>query len=234
MPSSLAVNGLSTLESKQLLLKYGPNTLTTSSNRTFVDIFISQINNWLMGLLVAASIVAYFLGEKIDTLVILAIVLLSVMLGFFQEYHAEKTAQKLKKLITHTARVLRNGAWEEIDSTEIVPGDVVALRIGDRVSADINLIETHELTIDESILTGESVPAEKDTKVHKQAYEGTYVSSGTGMGIVYATGKNTQIGKTVISLSTKEPQTDFQKQIRHFSSFCLDYLQPARTESLYK
>lgn len=223
-------DGLTSAEADERLKKFGLNQLGEKEERSNFRIFISQLQNWLMLVLLMATFSAFILGEKLDALVILGIILLSALFGFFQEYRAEKTLAKLKRLVTHKARVLRDGNWAEIESKNLVAGDVVQLRLGDRVPADLRLFEVDNLSLDEAILTGESAPAVKHTQPiikdrvlpqdqKNMAFASTYVASGVGKGLVTAIASNTYLGKTAKILETKEPQTDFQKQIRHFGSF---------------
>lgn len=182
--------------------------------------------------LIAAALIAISLGEEIDAIVILAIVLLNAILGFFQEYRAEKTIRALKKYVTFKTKVLRNGSIVEVDTKEIVPGDIVYLNIGDIIPADIRLLAIEQLTTDESSLTGESIPVTKSTvaadpkaslpqDLPNLAFMGTTIASGLGHGIVIATGKNTFFGKTAAYLKQKTPQADFEKNIRKFGDFLL-------------
>lgn len=211
---------MSSNEAETRLKKYGENVLVERQKRTAIKIVLSQFENWLMVLLIVASMVDFYLGERIDSIVILGIVLLSVFFGFFQEYRAEKILEKLKKYITHKARVRRDGKWVEIEGRWLVPDDVVALRVGDRVPADIQLFEVDNLSIDESVLTGESEAIQKQLKTEKNiAYEGTYVISGIGKGVVMLTGEKTKFGKTAALVDAKPSETDFQKQMKNFSVF---------------
>ncbi|MBI4130831.1 magnesium-translocating P-type ATPase [Candidatus Roizmanbacteria bacterium] len=222
-------DGLTNKEAEARKNTYGPNTLTFQSRRTPFAILASQFENWLMIVLIAAAIVSFVLGGRVDGLVILAIVCMSVTLGFFQEYKAEKTLEKLKRFITHTAKVKRDGIWQEVDSNELVVGDIVELRIGDRVPADIRLIETDDVSINESIVTGESEPVVKKQGIiaasktlpqdqTNMAFSSTYVASGVAIGVVTATAGDTVVGKTSSLLQQEAPQTDFQKQMKQFSS----------------
>lgn len=212
--------GLSTTEAKRRLKENGENVIGEKQKRTGLAILKSQFENWLMVLLLVASVVDYNLGEKVDALVIFGIVLISVLFGFFQEYRAEKILEKLKEIITHKARVLRDEKWIVVESRLLVPGDVVTLRVGDRVPADIQLFEVDNLSIDESILTGESEAIQKHLKPENNtAFEGTYVTSGIGKGLVLFTGEKTKFGQTAKLISATAPETDFQKQMRSFSGF---------------
>ncbi|MBU7031544.1 MAG: magnesium-translocating P-type ATPase [Theionarchaea archaeon] len=223
--------GLSTGEAQKRLHQYGLNKIAEKEKRHTLEIFISQFKNALIVILIAAAIISYFLGEKIDTVVLFSIIILTSMLGFYQEYRAEKALLELKRYITFESKVLRDGEIIFIDSENIVPGDVVDLTIGDIVPADMRLFSTSDLTINESSLTGESLPVLKtldcidihDTlpqNLGNMAFMGTTVASGSGHGIVTATAEKTVFGKTA-SVLMKTPESDFQKNIRNFSNFLL-------------
>lgn len=223
--------GLSNGEAAKRLHEYGTNEIAKKEKRHGFEIFISQFRNPLVLLLIVSAIIAYLLGEKIDSLVIIAIVLLNSLLGFFQEYKAERTLRILRKYVTLKSKVIRHGEKIEIDAKEIVPGDIVYLNIGDVIPADIRLIKVDELSTDEASLTGESLPVAKITEVvtaksaipqylQNMAFMGTAVASGYGYGVVIATGSETFFGKTAAYLK-QEPETDFQKNIRIFSNFLL-------------
>ncbi len=227
---STTENGLSASEAKTRKEKFGPNRIQDKKRRTPFVIFISQFKNWLSLILLAAVIISFWLKEKIDPWVILGIIIMSAFLGFFQEYKAERTLEKLKKLITHKARVRRDNKWLETESENLVSGDVVQLRIGDRVPADLRIIFCDNLSVDESILTGESVAVLKSAKSLKgvkltimeqknMLFTGTYITSGIGTGVVVATGKNTVMGKTSLIMQQKIQPSGFQKQIKNFSTF---------------
>ncbi|KKQ75614.1 MAG: Cation transport ATPase, partial [Candidatus Woesebacteria bacterium GW2011_GWB1_38_5] len=158
-------NGLSSDEVKARLKIYGENTISKGNKNNALNILLSQFKNWLTLILIFAAIVSFARGEHIDSVVILSLVILSSFFGFVQEYKAEKTLLKLKKLIKHKASVYRDGRIVQVDSAQIVPGDIVELVIGDIVPADIRLIGSEELLLNESVLTGESMPVEKDHEV---------------------------------------------------------------------
>jgi len=224
--------GLSSVEADKRLIEQGPNSVVEKEHRHGLHILIAQFKNPLVLVLIAAAIISFFLKERLDGIVIVSIVLLNAGLGFFMEYRAEKTLRELKKYVTIKAKVLRDGEIVELDARNIVPGDIVHLNIGDIIPADIRLINVEEMSTDESSLTGESMPVIKDvTTVSEKhslpqyltnvAFTGTSVASGTGYGVVIATGKNTFFGKTAMSIKRPAPEADFQKGIRKFGNFLL-------------
>lgn len=223
-------DGLDSTNAESRLSIYGLNIIGNQKPKSALTILSYQFKNWLILMLFGASIVSFFLGEKFDGIVIISLVLISAIFGFIQEYKAEKVISGLKKFITNKARVLRDGKWQEIDSQKIVVGDIIEIRIGDKIAADIRLTSVDNLLIDESTLTGESLPVPKDSKtideissnpsrLNNMGFMGTLVSEGRGEGIVVATGDATYFGKSAKTLETPEPETDFQKQIKNFSFF---------------
>jgi Ca2+-transporting ATPase len=214
--------GLTFEEARKRLAAYGPNELEEGKRLSPLRIFLSQFLNFLVLILIAAGLISYFLGDKIEALAIFAIVLAAGLLGFFQEYQAEKSLQALKKLITPTAKVIREGRVVEIPVREIVPGDIVFVEAGDIVPADGLLLEGVDLYVDEAVLTGESFPVEKTHRPSSQEDEekrnilfmGTYVVKGKGYFEVSATGKNTEFGKIAGMLKeVEEKKTPLQKKI---------------------
>lgn len=225
-------SGLTSAEAKSRLLKYGKNTVEVEKRRTALIIFLSQLKSPLVIILIVASIISGFLGEIKDTVVIVAIVLLSAALGFVQEYRSEKSLNKLRKKIARKALVLREGKNFKIDAGELVPGDMVVISLGEILPADLRLLKTEDLLINESVLTGESFPQEKISSSLKientipqnlknLAFMGTYAVQGNGAGIVVATGKNTELGKTAGLLLKKPEETEFQKGIGNFGNFLM-------------
>src|SRR4030042_4936763 len=222
--------GLNPSNVSERIQKYGQNSVISEGKTTFINILFNQFKNWLIITLLISTIVAFFLGEKTDSLVILSLIFISVGLGFIQEYRAGRALEKLKKYIVSKAYVIRNGNLIEVDTKGIVPGDIVNLDIGDRVPADIRLISTKNLSINETLLTGESEPAEKnisliskDNLVPQDAdnmiFMGTFVSSGSGLGVVVETGQNTFLGKTSELLRAREERSDFEVEAGKFSLF---------------
>ncbi len=225
-------SGLTDHEVTSRLLKYGTNEIAKKERRHGLEILFSQFKSPLVIILMFAAITSYFLGGKIDSLVIISIVIINSILGFFQEYRAERTLRELKKLVSLKCKVVRNGQLTVIDAKHLVPGDIVHLDIGDMIPADIRLLSVDDMSTDESSLTGESNPSPKTSLpirenrsvpqyLHNFAFMGTSVASGSGHGIVIDTGMDTFFGKTAAYLKQKAPEADFQKSVKKFSNFLL-------------
>lgn len=180
-----------------------------------INIFLRQFKNPLLVVLSIAIVISYYFGETTNSLVIFAMLIISILLGFWNEYSAEKTISDLLKKISLTAIIIRNNNKIEIPVREIVVGDVVLLSSGSIVPADINLEKVFNLEIDESTITGESIPVNK--KAADTALMGTIVTRGSGQGTVFAIGKSTRFGKISKDLSAPRPITDFQKGLNSFS-----------------
>lgn len=221
--------GLSTQVAVQKLQEHGKNELKKESKTPFNQKLLAQLLDPMIIILVLASVVSAVVGEVIDSAIIIAIVLINTALSLYQEGKAEAAIEALQKMSSPKAKIVRDGKRVEIDSTELVPGDYVILETGDIVPADLRLVDSANLKIDESSLTGESVPVEKD---YKQTYKGkmeigdreniayssTIVSYGRGAGVVVETGENTEIGKIATSISTPEKeQTPLQKRLAGLS-----------------
>ena len=229
---SSSENGLDDKEVAERLAKYGLNDIPVRKKKSALSLLISQVKDVLIIALIIASAISFFTGGANEAVAILAIVVINISLGFVQEYKSEKSLQRLIKYITYRTKVLRNGEMKEVDAEYIVPGDVVLLETGDRVPADLRLIETDELEIDESIVTGESYPAHKISsaimakdlvpqKMENIAFMGTLAVNGKGKGIVVSTAMKSTFGKVVGFLKTEEPETNYQKNIRKFGSFLI-------------
>jgi len=227
---SSSKTGLDEREANIRLGKYGLNDIPVRKEKPALSLLFSQLKDLLLITLVIASIISYFTGGISEAVIIIAIVLINILVGFVQEYKSEKSLQKLIQYIRYRAKVLRNGKLVEVDTRKIVPGDIVLLETGDRVPADLRLIETDELDIDESIVTGESYPAHKTSapikaeklepqKMENMAFMGTLVVDGDGKGVVVATGMKSTFGKVVGFLKLEEPETNYQKNIKEFSRF---------------
>ena len=213
--------GLTLEEAKKRLKEFGYNELQKEKRLTALILFISQFKNGLILLLIFAGGLSLFLGEKIESIAIFGIVLLNAILGFIQEYKAEKAIEALEKISAPTAKVLRDGEEQKIPAREVVAGDILLLEAGDIVPADSRIIELSSLQIDEASLTGESTPSNKVIEPFKigtpisdqenMAFMGTAVTYGKGKSIVTRTGMKTEFGKIATSLqTTKEVQTPLQ------------------------
>ncbi len=219
-------NGLGEEEARSRLEKFGYNKIRKEKGISKFEIFISQFKSFLILILIAATIFSALIGETIDAIAIIVIVILNAIFGFVQEYKAEKTIEALKKLTTPEAVVIRNGQKKRINSELLVPGDVVVLEEGTKVPADMRIIEEAELKIDESILTGESVPVSKNTEVtgnvplaerRNMAYMGTLVTYGRGLGVVVGTGMETEMGKIAEAVQKEEEEpTPLQEKLDAF------------------
>jgi len=197
--------GLSEEEAAGRLRRHGPNELAAEEKISRLKVLLHQFTSPLIYILLIAAAVTAALGEYIDMGVILAAVLLNAIIGYVQEYKAEESVRALKRMVVPRARVVRGGAEREIDSKGLVPGDIVLLTSGVRVPADVRLAKTIELRIEEAMLTGESVPAEKDTRrlaeaglspgdQRNMAFMATVVVSGRAKGVVVETGEKTMLG----------------------------------------
>lgn len=195
--------GLSSHEVNQLLALHGRNEITTRKNFSPIILFLSQFPTFLNGILFLAAVFSFVIADILDVVFILAIIFLNGIVGFVQEYNAEKSLEKLKNYVLPLSRVIRNGKEEEIPTTEIVPGDIVILSEGDRIPADGTLIHHEDLEVDESILTGESLPVVKEQNA--QVFGGTLVIKGKGHLKVQVTGMKTRFGQIAESLSTLSP-----------------------------
>jgi len=198
--------GLSEAEAKLRLTRYGPNKLVEEEKISRLKILLHQFTSPLIYILIIAGIVTLLLKEYIDSGVIFVVVILNAIIGFIQEYKAEESVRALRKMVVPRAKVLREGKEKEINSEELVPGDIVLLTSGAKVPADLRLAHTIELKIDEAMLTGESVPAEKITSTIKEdrltpgdqrniAFMGTIAVTGRAKGVVVETGQRTVLGQ---------------------------------------
>ncbi|MHB1245333.1 MAG: cation-translocating P-type ATPase [Sulfuriferula sp.] len=222
--------GLTAAEASSRLHRHGPNMLPEARRRPAWRIFFDQFADFMILVLLAAAIITGVIGDPEDTIAIAVIILLNAIIGFTQEYRAEKAMAALKKLAAATTRVRRDGQISEISSAELVAGDIVLLEAGNLVPADLRLLEAAQLKMMEAALTGESQAAEKTAKPlagselplsdrHNMAYKGTVVSYGRGAGIVVATGLTTELGKIATLLASEEEvKTPLQKRLARFGS----------------
>jgi P-type Mg2+ transporter len=218
--------GLGEGEAARRLQVAGPNAVRSYRARAW-PVLRSQLRSPLMLLLAVTAVASAFLGQASDAVIILVILVASVSLGFFNEYKAAKTAEALHSSIRHRCVTWRDGHPRTIDVTELVPGDVVDLELGQVVPADLRLIAVAGLECDESVLTGESVPVEKSTEpvaagtplaeLRCCALMGTVVRAGSGTGLVVATGGAAEFGRIALGLGEHQPETEFQVGLRKFS-----------------
>lgn len=222
-------SGLSAIEAHHRLERFGKNSLPEKEQFSALDIFLSQFQNALIYVLGIAGAISFLLQKFLDTLVIFVTLLINVSIGYFQEFKAQNTLHQLKKVISLNAFVVREGKELLVHAEDVVPGDVIVLKTGERVPADARLLEAKNLQVDEANLTGESFPVEKHTRVltKKQislpdmvnmVFSGTMIVAGHGMAVVCATGLETEIGNVASlvaqTLSTKTP---LQLQLRVLS-----------------
>ncbi|HCX64387.1 MAG TPA: carbonate dehydratase [Eubacteriaceae bacterium] len=209
--------GLSKEEAQNRLDAFGENKLPEEKGDSALKRFLAQFNNALIYVLLGASVLTFFMGHYVDTAVILGVVIINAIVGFIQEGKAQKALENIKKMLSLQATVIRSGNKTQVDATQLVPGDVITLSAGDKIPADVRLIETSNFQTEEASLTGEAEAVYKFTKtIEKEAvlgerfnmaYTGTSVVSGTAKGIVTATASNTELGKINRMLSETEAIT---------------------------
>ncbi len=225
------MHGLSEAEAKERLEKFGRNEIALEKKISILSILIDQFNDFLIFILIAAAIISlglgYVQGEEeylFDAGLIILIVILNGIFGFFQNYKAEKSLEALKKLSVPRAMVLRGGTPMEVDSMTLVPGDIIMLSEGNQIPADARILTSRNLLVDESLLTGESVPSSKKEKVmdadlsladrKNMLYKDTYISRGNGEAVVVNTGLHTEVGLIAKAMqSADQPPTLFQKEL---------------------
>ncbi len=199
-----AMAGLSRAEVQSRLEQHGPNALPAKKARPAWLRFLAHFNDVLIYVLLAAAVLTAIMGHWVDTLVILGVAVINALIGHIQESNAEKSLSSIRNMLASDARVIREGVHETIPTTEIVPGDIIVLRAGDRIPADMRVIEAHNLRVEEAILTGESTVVDKHIQPltgeltlgdrTNLLFSGTTVSAGGGMGVVIATGQETELG----------------------------------------
>jgi Ca2+-transporting ATPase len=219
-------DGLTEIEANERLGVYGFNKIKVEKGISRATIFTKQMKEPLIIILLVAIMISAFVGDLVDAIIITAIVILSILVGFIQEFKSEKAAEALKKMLAATCRVIRNNKESIIDVTELVPGDVILISAGDKVPGDAYLIEAHNLEVDQSPLTGESVPVEKtvavltkDTELADRKnilYTITTVTYGRGKAVVFSTAMDTELGKVAVAVQAIDVQkTPFEQKIRH-------------------
>ncbi len=219
--------GLSISDAEEKFLQYGSNELQEGKKKGVAGMLFDQFKDVMILILLAAAIISGIIGDLTDTIVILVIVVLNAVIGFFQEYRAEKAMQALKQMAVTQARVLRGGQSNWLPATALVPGDVILLEAGNAVPADIRIVESVNLKIEEAALTGESHAIDKITHSletddlpigdrSNMAFKGTFVTYGRGTGIVIATGMQTELGRIAKMLQEEETLTPLQQRMASF------------------
>jgi len=220
--------GLSAAEAAERMARHGPNALHEKRGRSPWRMLLDQFTDFMIIVLIGAAVISGIVGDVQDTIAIIVIVILNAVIGFIQEYRAERAMAALKRMSEAGAQVLRDGQVETVNASELVPGDVVLLEAGNVVPADFRIVEAAQLRIDESALTGESVAVEK--QIHPLsavdaplgdktclAYKGTIVTYGRGRGLVIATGMHSELGKIASLLSEDDDsKTPLQKRLKAF------------------
>jgi Ca2+-transporting ATPase len=219
--------GLSTQEARNRLQKFGYNEMTAKSKTSWFLKFLEQFKDFMVLILLVATLISAFLGEFADSITILIIVVLNAVLGFVQEYRAEKSLEVLKKLAAATAKVIRNGNLQQLPARDLVPGDIMVIESGDKLAADGRLIEAQNVEADEAALTGESLTVrktgaakyEENTSLgdrKNMIYASTIITRGRGKAVVCATGMGTEVGHIAGMLdSTKQEATPLEKRLEH-------------------
>ncbi len=220
--------GLSGAEAAARLTRYGGNVIEEKPRRGALAMLVGQFTDFMILVLIAAAVISGIVGDVKDTAVIVAIVVVNAIIGFTQEFRAEKALSSLKQLVPEQALVVRDGRHVEVRAAEIVPGDVVMLEAGNQVPADLRLTDARQMRVGEAALTGESVPVDKGTEAlagddlplgdrRNMAYKGTTVTYGRGQGIAVATGMTTELGKVAELLDTGlDTQTPLQQRLAQF------------------
>ncbi|MCA1034629.1 MULTISPECIES: calcium-translocating P-type ATPase, SERCA-type [Bacillus] len=225
--------GLTDDDVKKRRNQHGFNELSEGEKQSALLLFFSQFKDFMVLVLLAATLVSGLLGEYIDAIAIIAIVIINGLLGFFQERKAEKSLSALKELSAPQVQVLRSGKWVRVPSKDVVPGDLLKFSSGDRIGADIRLIESKSLEIEESALTGESVPVQKTTAslkadnpglgdMENMAFMGTMITRGSGVGVVVATGMKTAMGQIADLLQNAETmETPLQRRLEQLGKILI-------------
>ncbi len=219
--------GLSTLTAEEKIRQLGPNELQEGKKKSIAGMLLAQFKDVMILILLAAAVISGIIGDLTDTIVILVIVLLNAVIGFFQEYRAEKAMQALKQMAVTQARVFRDGSLAWLPATVLVPGDIVLLEAGNAVPADLRIIESVNLKIEEASLTGESHAIDKITSPlttddlpvgdkKNMAFKGTFVTYGRGTAVVIATGMQTELGHIAKMLQEDETLTPLQQRMASF------------------
>ena len=212
--------GLSEADAKKRLKKVGPNAFQHGKKTHPARILLAQFQDILIIILLVSTALSVFMGEMTEAIAILLIVVINAVMGFVQEFRTEKTLEALKNMAAPMAKVVRDGVSKQVPAADIVPGDVLELEAGDRIAADAELLDNGSLQVDESLLTGESVPVEKVPGKSEKVFMGTMVSKGRAFARVVSTGMNTEMGKIAGMISNiKQEQTPLQKRLAELGKY---------------
>ena len=226
------LDGLSRTEAQKRLRVYGYNTLKQSKRNDSLALLLAQFKSPIIIILLFATGISFVLHDATDALIILAIVLISGLLGFWQERGAVNAIQKLLSIVQVRATMLRDGASTDIPVEEVVPGDIVLLNAGDIIPGDCLILESKDLFVDEATLTGETYPVDKEAGTVEETaplsrrtntlFMGTHVVSGSGKALIVHTGKNTEFGQISEQLKFRPPETEFEHGVSHFGYLLLE------------
>ena len=227
---SIKDKGLSDSEVKERVDKYGANDIPKGKKRSWFVRLLMQFHNVLIYILIVAAVITALMDHWIDTWVIFAVVVINALIGFIQEGKAEKALESIRRMLSLEAIVIRNGKTQTINAVELVPGDIVFLKSGDKVPADIRLVQSKDFRVEESPLTGESSPVEKSIEPVEEsaiigdqlsmAFSGTVVIYGKATGVVVSTGEVTEIGRINQMISSIEDiTTPLLQQIEKFGKW---------------
>ena len=221
------ISGLTASQAAENLVKFGPNALSEKKKKPVWVLFLSQFKDFMILILFGAALLSGLVGDLTDTIIILIIILLNAILGFVQEYRAEKAIQALKNMTETFCQVIRDGIPSIVPSRDLVPGDVLLLEAGNMIPADARIIECFALKIDESSLTGESVSVDKSSDLiltpnlppsdqFNMIFKGTLVTNGRAKALIVSTGMATELGKIADLLETKTAVTPLQHRMDRF------------------
>jgi Ca2+-transporting ATPase len=221
-------SGIATSIASERLIEYGGNQIEDKKKKTVLRMLLHQLTDFMILILIAVAIISGFIGDLVDTIIILAIILVNAIIGFIQEFRAEKAMEALKNMTPNYSRVIREGNTFEIPSIDLVPGDLVLLEAGNRIPADVRFFETHQIKVDESTLTGESHNTEKNSEElpegtyslgdrNNMGFKGTFITNGRGAAYVTATGMNTELGRIAKMIQIEEIATPLQKRLNAFA-----------------
>jgi Mg2+-importing ATPase len=228
----MTASGLTSAQVEERLAQFGPNEPVVTRRLAALGQLVRLFANPLVAILLVASVVSAALGQVTDAIIIVTIVILSVSINFWQGYRSQRAAEHLHSLVTPTATVNRDGRWQEVPIRTLVPGDLIRLSAGDLVPADSRLVDARDLSVQQSMLTGESLPVDKTSAVAVDNAEtgpraphlvflGTSVVSGTATAVVLSTGPRTVFGDIAARLSVRPPETEFESGLRRFSLLIL-------------